>query len=405
MKSEFTAEFFRGNREKLRALFTGTAPIVLTANGLLQRSTSVTYPFTQDGNFWYLTGIDEPNVVLVMDKAKEYLILPELSHYQEVFDGRLNTDDLMKRSGIETVLSYKEGWRQLEPRLRRVKHAATIAAPPEFVETYGMYTNPARASLIRALKKPNSHLELLDLTQHMQRMRMVKQAEEIEAIKRAISATISGIEYAEKKYRGGEYAHELEVEQDLDKQFLASGALSHSFDSIIASGEKGLTLHITEKGLLDPGKQLLVDVGAEYQHYAADISRTWMREPSKRFTSVWQTVCEVADFAMDLLKPGVVLKDYEKQVEAFMGEKLRELGLIKTIEHDTVRHYFPHATSHFLGIDVHDVGDYDRPLEANVVLTVEPGIYIPEEGIGVRIEDDVIITSSGCMNLSGSLAR
>ena len=112
MKSEFTAEFFRGNREKLRALFTGTAPIVITANSLLQRSTSMTFPFAQDGNFWYLTGINEPDFVLVMDKAKEYLILPELSQYQAVFDGSIGQTEIAEVSGIETIFSNKDGWRQ-----------------------------------------------------------------------------------------------------------------------------------------------------------------------------------------------------------------------------------------------------------------------------------------------------
>ncbi len=405
MKSEFTAEFFRGNREKLRTLFTGTAPIILSANGLLQRSTSMAYPFTQDGNFWYLTGIDEPGVVLVMDKNKEYLIVPNLSHYQEVFDGSLSPEGLAKISGIETILPAKEGWRQLKTRLKKVKHAATIAAPPVFVETYGMYTNPARADLIDSLKKSNSNLELLDLSQHMQRLRMVKQPIEIEMILGAISATKGGMEYVEKKFRAGHYAHEFDIELDLDNQFWKKGAMGHSFDPIIAGGERGLTLHMADKAMLDPDKQLLLDVGAQYRHYAADISRTWMREPTKRFAAVHEAVCEVADFAVGLLKPGTILKDYEKQVEDFMGEKLRELGLIKIIEHDSVRKFFPHATSHFLGIDVHDVGDYGRPIEAGTVLTVEPGIYIPEEGIGVRIEDDVLITAAGCQNLSKALAR
>ncbi len=405
MKYEFNAEFFRGNREKLRALFTGTAPIVLTANGLLQRSTSATYPYTQDGNFWYLTGIDEPNFLLVMDKNKEYLIMPSKSHYQEVFDGSASPAEIGQLSGIETIMSNKDGWRLLNTRLKRVKHIATIASPLAFVDTYGMYTNPARANLIKTLKKTNPNIELLDLSQHMQRMRMVKQSVEIDMISRAISATIGGIEFVEKKYQEGRYAHEFDIELDLNRQFWKGGAGKHSFEPIIASGERGLTLHIADKTEMNADKQLLVDVGAEYQHYAADISRTWMREPTKRFQTVHDTVCEVADYAMGLLKPGVVLGEYEKKIETFMGEKLRELGLIKTIEHDSVRHYFPHATSHFLGIDVHDVGDYNRPVEAGVVLTVEPGIYIPEEGIGVRIEDDILITSDGCTNLSLALAR
>jgi Xaa-Pro aminopeptidase len=110
-------------------------------------------------------------------------------------------------------------------------------------------------------------------------------------------------------------------------------------------------------------------------------------------------------YAKSLLRPGVLLKEYEQQVEHFMGEKLRELGLIKNIEHGEVRAFYPHATSHFLGLNVHDVGDYTRPLEPGMVLTVEPGIYIHKEAIGVRIEDDVLITEDGIACLSERLPR
>lgn len=405
MDSVFTPDFFRGNRQRLRELFTGTAPIVLTANGLQQKSTDATYPFKQDSNFWYLTGIDEPNFVLVIDKNKEYIIAPELSHYQEIFDGGVDAEVIRSTTGIDIVLPAKDGWRQLESRLKRVKHVATIAAPPAFVQTYGMYTSPARATLIRRLKQLNPNMEMLDLSQHLQRLRMVKQPIEVQAIQAAVDATAGALEYVETKYRAGKYSHEFEVQLDLDKQFWKHGSSRHSFDPIVAGGDRGLTLHVADKVELDPAKQLLVDVGAEFDHYAADISRTWAVETSKRFDSVHQAVMDVADYAMSLLKPGILLKEYEKLVESLMGEKLRELGLIKSIEHDAVRRYFPHATSHFLGLDVHDVGDYARPLEAGVVLTVEPGIYIAEEGIGIRIEDDVLITADGCQNLSAKLKR
>lgn len=108
---------------------------------------------------------------------------------------------------------------------------------------------------------------------------------------------------------------------------------------------------------------------------------------------------------MSLLKPGVLIKDYEKQVEEFMGRKLQQLDIIKEATHDNIRHYYPHGTSHFMGLNVHDIGDYSRPLEAGVILTVEPGIYIPEEGIGVRIEDDVLITDKGIEVLTAKLPR
>lgn len=114
-------------------------------------------------------------------------------------------------------------------------------------------------------------------------------------------------------------------------------------------------------------------------------------------------VISVHEKALSILKPGVMMKDYETQIEAFMGEKLRELGLIKLIDHDSVRKFYPHSTSHFLGLDVHDVGDYDQPLEAGMILTVEPGIYIPNENIGVRLEDDVLITTKGPLIFSKNL--
>ena len=152
MESFFTAEFFRENRRKLRALFTGKAPIVLTANGLLQRGGDSTYPFRQDSNFWYLTGIDAPDIVLVMDKEKEYLIMPDRAKTREVFDGTLSKQTLSIRSGIKTLVSEKEGWRQLSARLKKVKHVATVAAAKSYVDQHGFYANPARAKLIKTIK-------------------------------------------------------------------------------------------------------------------------------------------------------------------------------------------------------------------------------------------------------------
>ena len=136
------------------------------------------------------------------------------------------------------------------------------------------------------------------------------------------------------------------------------------------------------------------------------MSRTVMSgEPSRRQRAVYEAVLAVQEYGFSLLKPGVIFREFEEQIVAFMGEKLRELGLIKTITDENVRKYFPHATSHYLGLNTHDVGDYDRPLEPGVVMTVEPGIYIPEEGIGIRIEDDVLITESGIKNLTERLPR
>lgn len=410
MELGFGSDFFSGNRERLRQLFTGTAPIVLTAHGSLQKGGDEAYPFHQDGSFWYLTGVDEPDVVLVMDKGKEYLIVPTRSAVAETFDGQIDTADLARRSGIKDVLNEKDGWKQLESRLKRVQHVATLAANPSYIEVLGMYTNPARRSLIRRVKKCNPDIELLDLRQHLSRMRMIKKPEELAAIKRAITVTNDTLKEVMRQSRLGKYAYEYEIEAEISRGFRRRGAAGHGFAPIVAGGKNACTLHHMENNSpLSSDELVILDVGATVDHYAADISRTYSLngKPSRRQQQVHEAVCQAQDYAYSLLKPGVVVREYEKLMEAFIGEKLRELGLIKSITTETVRDegFFPHATSHFLGIDVHDAGDYDEPLRPGVVLTVEPGIYIRDEGIGVRIEDDVVITEDGCEVLSAQLPR
>lgn len=405
MSDVLDAAFFAGNRQRLRELFTGTAPIVITANGLLQRSGDVTFPYRQDSNFWYLTGIDEPDVVLVMDKGKEYLIIPKRDEHRVAFDGQIETDNLTAISGIDTVLSADVGWKQLETRLQRVKHIATLAANPAFVEAHGFYSNPARARLIKKIKSFNADIELLDLRMHVARMRMIKQPAELAAIQQAIDITVDTLQKFKKK-RAGTFAHEYEVEAFITAGFKQQN-YDHAYQPIIASGQNACTLHyVQNSGQLVPNELVLLDVGAEVNRYAADITRTYSVDtPSKRQQQVYDAVLAVQDYALDLLKPGVMLREYEQSVAQFMGEKLRELGLIKSIESDAIRHYYPHSTSHFLGLDVHDVADYELPLEPGMVLTVEPGIYIPEENIGIRIEDNVVIEESGVRVLSTKLPR
>jgi Xaa-Pro aminopeptidase len=408
MSVEFASDFFSANRERLRQLFTGTAPIVLTAYGQLQRAGDESYPFKQDGSFWYLTGIDDPDVILVMDKGREYLIVPKREAVIEVFDGAIDPVELSRRSGIKDVLNEKEGWKQLESRLRKVQHVATLAANPAYIEYLGMYTNPARRHLIRRLKQINPDVDLLDLRQHLGRMRMVKQPIELEALQQAIDITNDTLRELTRPAKLVKYAHEYEIEADVSRGFRRRAAEGHGFSPIVAGGIRACTLHrIANDGPLSSDELVILDVGASYAHYVADISRTISLngKPSHRQQQVHGAVCEAQDYAYSLLRPGVHLKEYEKQMEAFVGEKLRELGLVKSITSEAVREFFPHATSHFLGLDAHDAGDYDEPLKPGVVITVEPGIYIRDEAIGVRIEDDVLITEDGVEVLSKGLSR
>lgn len=408
MENYFGSDFFAGNRARLRQLFTGTAPIVLTAHGLLQRSSDETYSFHQDRNFWYLTGIDEPDVMLVMDKGREYLIVPSRGGVRETFDGAVDAAAMARISGIQEILGEKDGWKQLSLRLKRVNHVATLAPPPKYIDVWGMYTNPARAELMHRIKETNPAIEFLDLRQHLSRMRMIKQSAELAALQSAINTTVDTLKEVVKPVKLAKYEFEYELEADITRGFRRRGAEGHAFEPIVAGGRRACTMHNTANNAPFSSDELvIVDVGAQAHHYAADITRTYAvgGKPTRRQRQVFDAVCEAQDYAYSLLKPGVTMRDYEKQMEQFVGEKLRELGLIKSIVPEAVREFFPHATSHFLGLDAHDAGDYDRPLEAGTVITVEPGIYIPDEGLGVRIEDDVLITTSGCEVLTAKLPR
>ena len=404
----FNAEFFSANRARLKNLFLGSAPIVITANGLLQQSMDTTYPFKQDGNFWYLTGIDEPDIILVLDKEKEYLIVPEQSLSKQNFDGALDNSELSQISGVSTVLDQKAGWKQLNNRIAKVKHLATLAPSPSYIESMAFYTNPARAQLTDKIKEINPSIDFLDLRQHFAKMRMVKQPQELKAIKQAIAVTIESVNYLKSKMVKNKYQYEYQIEADLTYRFKSKNATDHGFEPIIASGANACVVHYTKNnGQLNPKDLILLDVGAQYAGYSADISRTFSINfnPSKRQKQVHQAVIDVQEYAYSLLKPGVILSEYEQKIEQYMGEKLRTLGLIKIVERQDIRKYFPHSTTHHLGYDVHDLGLYDQPLEPGNVITVEPGIYIPEEGIGVRIEDDVLITVDGIEILTNKLSN
>jgi Xaa-Pro aminopeptidase len=298
----------------------------------------------------------------------------------------------------------------LEARLKKVKHVATLGANPRYIDSLGLYTNPARAELMRRMKRVKPDLELLDLRPHLSRMRMLKQDLELAAIERAVAITVATIREVTRPCQLAKYAYEYEVEADITRGFRRRGAagLGHAFSPIVAAGERACIMHyLRNDAPLASGELLLLDIGAQVGCYAADITRTVAigGHPSRRQDKVYQVVQEAQRYALSLLKPGTLMKDYEQHMEQFVGEKLRELGLIQTIERDTVRRYFPHATSHFLGLDTHDAGDYEYPLEPGVVVAVEPGIYIPEETIGVRIEDDVVITQEGNRVLSRNLPQ
>jgi Xaa-Pro aminopeptidase len=253
----------------------------------------------------------------------------------------------------------------------------------------------------------NENIELVDIGQHLAVMRMFKQPEELKAIQAAIDITTETIKNLTRPTQLKKFSHEYSIEAELSKGYRVAGAAGHAFEPIVASGLNACTLHyVDNNSALSADELVIIDTGAEVEHYAADITRTkGIGTPSQRQRDVHAAVLEVQDYALSMLRSGVLLAEYEAQVVYKIGQKLIELGVTESAEQSEVRKYYPHSASHFLGLNVHDVGDYNRPLEPGMVLTVEPGIYIPEEGIGVRIEDNVLVTEKGITILSDKLSR
>ena len=404
MDKSFTASFFSANRASLLSSSKAEL-IVISANCLIQKSGDAAYPFKQDPNFWYLCGIDQPEVILVISKKEEYLIIPKLNKFRQVFDGSINLSALSNISGIDQLYSDQEGWQKLKSSLSRSSHIATLLPSPTIIKPHGLFAQPARRRLITKLKRLKYDLKFDDLRPVLARLRMVKQPVEIEAIKTAIDITTQTLNQVLDHSKLDRYKYSYQIEAAITEGFVSRGAMGHGFEPIIAGGKNATVIHYqrTDQGL-QKGQLLVVDVGSEYSFYTADITRTISYgQPSPRQVAVFDAVAEVQKQAISLAKPGILVKEYEQQVEQLIGLQLIKLGLINKLDHREIRRYYPHSCSHSLGLDPHDSADYSLPLPKNMVMTVEPGIYIPEEAIGVRLEDDILLTTGGCEVLSSAL--
>lgn len=393
-----TALFFTQNRKNLLEKSAQKLPLVIAGNGMLQRTSDNTLPFSQDSNFWYLTGLDTPDAILVIDEDEEFLIVPGRSSVREAFDGAIDSQVMTKRSGITTVLHDSEGWHRLSKLVARKNQVSYLKPLPSYDARHGFYANPARRRTADKLRRLHPKLTVFDARAYLSSLRSIKQPIEIAQIERAVQITKDTLHEITSSEKFKDMQYEYELEAAITHGFRRRGASGHAYDPIVASGVNGTILHYGyNNAILKPTDYIVVDVGAEIEHYAADITRTLiLGQASSRQRAVYDAVTRLQQQALALLKPGVLLREYEKTIEHLMGLELKQLRLITDeTNHDAIRHYYPHGTSHFLGLDVHDVGDYHEPLAANMVVTCEPGIYIPEEGIGVRIEDDILITKAG----------
>ncbi len=390
-------EFFRNNRQRLRRTLK-KGIIALSAHSLVQRVNDMPYPFEQESNFFYLTGIVEPDWLLIMNCStdEEWLIAPHVPELVRIFDGGLSASEATSISGVSTILSAPEG-RKLLKKLGVSRQEVGVVMPPPS-RAHDAFPNPSGARLATRLKRAGCTLK--DIRLDLGRLRAIKSSAEIEALREAAAITMKAFERAKGQLPN--LSTESQLQAEFDYTFLRSGS-AHAYDPIVASGERACTLHYRANNQPFPKNGLVViDIGAKYHGYCADVTRTYaIGTPTAREVAVHAAVERAHYEIIARLKPGLSVLEYSQAVDEIMQRELKLLGLLN-IPSD-YRRYFPHAISHGLGIDVHDSLAAPTHFKPGMVLTVEPGIYIPEEGIGVRIEDDIFITETGTLNLTASL--
>jgi Xaa-Pro aminopeptidase len=391
--------FFSHNRKALLESLKKGALVVLTGYGEMQRTADSAAFFEQEANFWYLTGIESPDWWVILDgtHGTEWLVAAELSESQKIFDGSLTHEQAAERSGIKTVLTRDEAMRRLRDLSKHHSIAYTTEQPRSVRDHATFQLNHSQAELRHTLERIFQNVQLCN--RELAILRTIKRPEEITAIQAAIDTTIKAFEAMKPVLATAR--HEYELEAMLGYEMRRRGA-RHAYDPIVASGLNACTLHYSDNSApLRKRSLVLFDAGARESGYAADISRTYaIGTPSKRQKDVHQAVVEAQAECISLMKPGVTFSEYFERTDRIMAKALEAVKLSA----QKYREYFPHALGHGLGIDVHDVLGGYHELRPGMVMTVEPGLYIKEEAIGVRIEDDILITETGHKNLSSRLS-
>ncbi len=406
-------ELFIANRKNLVSSLKKNSVVVVNSNDVMPTNADGTMRFRQNSDLYYLTGADQEEIILVIcpdfpdEKYREVLFLRETNELIATWEGhKLTKEEARQITGIETVL-----WTSEFPRLF---NTMMVMGGVEYVylNTNDHYraevsveTKEARFVKWCRERYPLHYYERLAPIMH--RLRSVKHPLEIEAMQRACDITALGFERVLKFVKPG--VLEYEIEAEYIHEFLRNGSRGFAYEPIIASGANSCVLHYldNDKPCKD-GDILLLDVGAEYANYNADLTRSIPVNGrfSSRQKDVYNAVLRIKREAMKMLRPGVKYYDYHKEVQKITESELVNLKLIDKTDlrnqdkdKPLFMKYFMHGTGHQLGLDVHDVGSMYNEMREGQVWTVEPGIYIREEGLGIRIENNVVIGKNGVLDL------
>ena len=404
------------NRQNFTAQMAANTLAVFNSNDIYPVSADSTLPFAQHRDILYLSGVDQEESILVLfpnasnPAHREVLFLKETSELIAIWQGeKLTKQTAFETSGIQTVY-----WLQQFPTIFKQLMA----------EAQGIYLNTnehLRANtevetredrFIKQVKQDYPAHQVHKAAPIMHKIRSIKHQIELELMQTACNITEAGVRRLLGFIKPGVWEYEIEAE--LAHEFLRKRSKGFAYTPIIASGKNACVLHYIENNQqCQDGDVILLDVGAEYANYSSDLTRCI--PVNGRFTArqkaVYNAVLHVKNEATKLLVPGTIMAEYHKQVGLLMEEQLVNLGLITMDDiknqdpaRPAYKKYFMHGTSHFLGLDTHDVGLWHEPIAANMVFTVEPGIYIPAEGLGIRLEDDVVVQASGApFNLMGNI--
>ncbi len=358
--------------------------------------------FRQDNDFYYLTGLEAPGSWLVMFKpaagsGKIMLYVPEQNAREEMWTGRRvgTTEEVSKQTGIELVRPSSQFDAEIVSQLRQPH------GPTEYERIYIPFGGPGSDARQLADAAMEARRSISDLGKALAELRVVKDSVEIARLRRAIDITAAAQREAMRAAEPG--MHEYELEAIVEYVFRSRGAERVGFPTIVGSGPNSVILHHdTNRRRTEKGDLVVIDAGAEYGYYSADVTRTF--PVSGKFTprqrDVYELVLATQKAVIAAVRPGATIWELEGIARRHMRENSNGLCGDATCDR-----YFPHGLSHWLGMDVHDVGDYARPLEPGMVITIEPGIYLADEGLGVRIEDDVLVTESGHEVLSAAAPK
>ncbi len=400
-------QLFIKNRAKFAKKMAPNSMAIFNSNDIYPISADSTLPFAQHRDILYLSGVDQEESVLVIfpdcpkKENREILFLKETNEHIAVWEGeKLDKEKALETSGISTVYWLQD--------MEKILFELMTQAETVYINTNEHYranveTETRDARFIKWLKEKYPAHSYKRCQPIMQRLRSVKEPQEIEMIQKACDITEKGFKRVLGFMKPG--VMEYEVEAEFIHEFVRNRSAGFAYTPIIGSGYNACVLHYIENNQpCKEGEVVLMDVGAEYANYASDMTRCVpvSGKFSERQKEVYNAVLRVKNAAAKMLVPGTIWADYHVEVGKLMTKELLGLGLISKEDVDkedpnwpAYKKYFMHGTSHHMGLDTHDYGILTEPMVAGMVFTVEPGIYIPEENLGIRLEDDYVIQESG----------